>query len=73
MFFALHTDPQERQDFLARKAEHTPHLFAALGRGLSSLTASIGSLLGMDSSRGFDRTQTADHNQDAVHPLPLSH
>jgi hypothetical protein len=72
MFFAIHSDQQEREQFLARQEERVPQPLAFIGRGFGSLTASIGALLGFDSSKGFDKTGETDHNRDAVHLLPLS-
>lgn len=68
MFFAMHTDPQERQEFLARRQAHMPQPVAMMGKALGTLTASIGSILGFDRSRGFDRPV----QDDKVYPLPLS-
>lgn len=68
MFMAVHDDPAEREEFLAKRDQDTPNPFAAIGKGLSSLTANIGSLLGFDTSEGFD-TQEQD---DKVYMLPLS-
>jgi hypothetical protein len=68
MFMAVHNDPAEQAEFLAKREESVPHPFAAIGKGLSSLTANIGSLLGFDGSEGFD-SQSQD---DTVYMLPLS-
>lgn len=68
LFFALHTDAAERAQFVAQQDSSVPHPLAAIGSALGSLTASIGSLIGIDSKKGFD---TRPQN-DTVHPLPLS-
>ena len=68
MFFAIHTDPQERQEFLARQDERMPQPLALVSRAFGSLTASIGSLIGFDRQKGFDRPA----QQDTVYLLPLS-
>lgn len=68
MFMALHSDPAEQAAFLAARDAQGLHPLAAISRGLGSLTASIGSLLGFDRSKGFDRPA----GQDTVHLLPLS-
>lgn len=68
LFFALHTDETERAQFVAQQDSRVPHPLAAIGGALGSLTASIGSLIGIDSQKGFD---TRPQN-DTVHPLPLS-
>lgn len=72
MFMALHSDPQERADFLARQDARRPKPLAALTRAAESLTASIGSLLGFDRDAGFDRSSKQDDTTGGVHPLPLS-
>lgn len=69
---ALHTDPQERADFLAQQEASRPKPLAALSRVAGSLTASIGSLLGIDRGAGFDREDQQDTIQGGVHLLPLS-
>jgi hypothetical protein len=68
MFFAIHTDPQEREEFVTRQQEHMPQPLAMISKGFGSLTASIGSVLGFDRSKGFDRAS----QQDTVYLLPLS-
>ncbi len=68
MFMAVHSDPGEQQEFLAQRVRDIPHPLVALGKGLSSLTANIGSLLGFDGSKGFDRPA----QEDKVYLLPLS-
>jgi len=72
MFMALHTDEQERQEFIARQEAGRPKPLAALARIAGSLTASIGSLLRIDREAGFDRGGQQDNTQDGVHLLPLS-
>ena len=72
MFFAIHFDQGEREQFLARQQERVPQPLAFIGRGLGSLTASIGVLLGFDSRAGFDKDGGASHHGDAVYLLPLS-
>ena len=68
LFFALHTDPADRAQFVASQDARVPHPLAAIGSAFGSLSASIGSLFGIDSNKGFDsRTQ-----DDTIHPLPLS-
>ena len=67
-YFALNDDPQDREEFIARQDERLPNPLAAVGKGLGSLTASIGSLIGFDREEGFD-TQP---QYDTVHLLPLS-
>jgi hypothetical protein len=71
VFMALHSDPAERQDFIDRQAANAPKPLTALANGLHSLTASIGSLIGLDGSKGFDSNKNESNNQ-TVHPLPLS-
>jgi hypothetical protein len=68
MFFAIHPDAQERQQFVAQQDERMPQPLATIGKAFGSLTASIGSLMGFDSSRGFDRPA----QQDKVYLLPTS-
>ncbi|HUO75930.1 MAG TPA: hypothetical protein VMU12_03425 [Candidatus Paceibacterota bacterium] len=68
LFFALHTDPGERAQFVAQQDSGVPHPLAAIGNAFSGLTASIGSLIGIDSKKGFDTRPQSD----TVHPLPLS-
>lgn len=72
MFMALHTDPQERSDFLAQQDARSPKPLAALVRVASSLTASIGSLLGFNRNAGFDKSVREGDTSGDVHPLPLS-
>lgn len=72
MFMALHTDEQERQDFIAQQDASRPKPLAALSRMAGALTASIGSLLRIDRDAGFDRGGQQDNTQDGVHLLPLS-
>lgn len=72
MFMALHSDPQERADFLAQQDAGRPKPLAALAHVANSLTASIGSLFGIDRNAGFDRGGQPGDTQGAVHLLPLS-
>lgn len=68
MFLAMHPDPAEQAAFLAKQDARAPKPFAAIGRGLGSMTAAIGGMLGLDSDAGFDRKPT----EDTVYLLPLS-
>ena len=68
LFFALHDSATERAQFVASQDARVPHPLAAIGNALGDLSASIGSLFGIDSTKGFD-TRPQD---DTVHPLPLS-
>jgi hypothetical protein len=72
MFVALHADPQEQADFIAQQEANRPKPLAALARMSSSLTASIGSMLHINSNAGFDRGGREDNTQGGVHLLPLS-
>ena len=72
MFMALHSDPQERADFLAQQDARRPKPLAALSRIAGSVTASIGSLFGFDRNAGFDRGGQQGDTQGGVHLLPLS-
>lgn len=72
IYFALHQDPQEQQEFLARRDAGRLHPLAAISRVAGSLMASMGALIGWDTDAGFDRTGQPDNTQDAVHLLPLS-
>jgi hypothetical protein len=71
-FMALHSDPQEQADFLAQQDAQQPQIFDAIARAASSLTASIGSLVGWDTNAGFDRSGRAADTTGSVHLLPLS-
>jgi hypothetical protein len=71
VFMAMHSDPAEQQAYIAQQDQYVPKPLAAISKGLSSLTASIGSLIGLDGSKGFDSSKGKDNNQVA-HPLPLS-
>lgn len=68
MFFAIHPDEAERQAFVAHQQARTPQPLALMSKAMGTLTASIGSVLGFDDSKGFDRN---DRN-DKVYLLPLS-
>ena len=72
MFMALHSDPQERADFIAQQDAGRPKPLAALSRVANSLTASIGSLLGINRDAGFDRGGQESDTRGGVHLLPLS-
>lgn len=72
MFMALHSDPQEREEYLAQQDARRPKPLAALSRIAGSLTASIGSLFGFDRNAGFDRSGQQGDTQGGVHLLPLS-
>ena len=72
MFMALHSDPQEQQEFLAQQEANSPKPLAALARIAGSLTASIDSLLHINADAGFDRNARQDDTQGDVHLLPLS-
>jgi len=72
IFFAMHPDPAEQEEFLARRAEGRPKPLAAISRVAGSLAASIGSLIGWDTDAGFDRGGQQDSMQGGVHLLPLS-
>jgi hypothetical protein len=67
-YFALHDDPADREAFLARQNDRLPQPLAAVGRGLGTLAASIGSVIGLDREKGFD----TEPRYDTVHLLPLS-
>lgn len=71
IFMATHNDPTERQAFLDSQESRMPKPLAAIGRATHIFTANIGSLIGWDSSKGFDKTDAVDHDQVA-YPLPLS-
>lgn len=68
MFLALHQEQALREEFLARQDARAPKTLAAIGNAFGGLTASIGSLLGIDPEAGFDRPVP----EDTVHLLPLS-
>ena len=68
LYFALHTNTDERAQFVAQQDTRVPHPLAAIGRAFTGLTASIGSLIGVDAQKGFDTRPQSD----SVHPLPLS-
>jgi hypothetical protein len=68
MFIAMHSDPAEQAAFLAKQDARSPKPFAFIGRGFNSLTASIGGMLGLDQSAGFDRINA----KSKVYLLPLS-
>jgi hypothetical protein len=72
LYFASHPDEKERQQFVQERQARSPQPLAAIGKFFGSMTASIGSFIGFDSSKGFDRAGSSDHNHDAVHLLPLS-
>jgi len=68
MFLALHQEQAVREEFLAQQDARAPKTLAAIGQAFSGLTASIGSLIGIDPEKGFDRPAP----EDTVHLLPLS-
>jgi hypothetical protein len=68
MFAAIHDDPEEQAGFLAAQDERAPKPFAVVGDAFGTLAADIGSLIGIDGSKGFDRAQA----EDKVYLLPLS-
>lgn len=72
MYYALHQSTQERTAFDAKRAEQSLRPIAAVTKGIDSLTASIGSLIGLQRSAGIDRGVGDGHTPDAVYPLPLS-
>jgi len=72
MFMALHSDPQEQADFIAQQDANRPKPLAALSRVAGAMTASIGSLFGIDRNAGFDRGGQEGDTQGGVHLLPLS-
>jgi hypothetical protein len=72
VFFSLNDDPAARDAFVAQQDDRSPQPLALIGKALGKLTASIGSLIGFDSSKGFDRNAGAAHTADDVHLLPLS-
>ncbi len=71
VFMAMHPDPAEQQAYLAKQDQYAPKPLAAISKAFGSLTASIGSLIGLDGSKGFDSGRNEEDNQVA-HPLPLS-
>lgn len=71
MYAALHT-PQEQEAFAAQQKMQLPDPLAFIARATSSLTASIGSLLGFNQNAGFDREEQPGNTQGGVHLLPLS-
>ena len=68
MFVAIHDDPGEQEQFFAQQDARAPKPLAAISATLGSLTASIGSLMGIDQQEGFDRSAS----EDKVYLLPLS-
>ncbi|HTP57195.1 MAG TPA: hypothetical protein VMJ72_02900 [Candidatus Paceibacterota bacterium] len=68
LFFALHDNSAERAQFVASQDARVPHPLAAIGSAFGSLGASIGSLFGIDSTKGFDSRPQSD----TIYPLPLS-
>ncbi len=72
LYAAMNPDKADQQAFEDQQSAALPNPLASIGRGLGSMVASIGSLMGFDSSRGFDRSGSTSHNQDAVYPLPTS-
>lgn len=72
IYFATHPDPEDRQTFLARRAETRPQPIAAISKAAGSLMANIGSLIGWDSDAGFDTSDRQDTLEGEVYLLPLS-
>ncbi len=72
IYFGMHPDPVDRQAFLASRDASRPQPVAAIARAADSLVASIGSLIGWNSSAGFDRSTQQDDTQGGVHLLPVS-
>ena len=72
IFFAMHPSEEDRQEFLAQRAERRPKPLVAVARAADSLMASIGGLIGWDRDAGFDRGGQQDTLQGGVHLLPLS-
>jgi hypothetical protein len=72
VFMALHDDPSERAAFVARQSASLPKPIAVVARGVGSVTAAIGGLVGIDSGKGFDRDGSGAHTPGVVHLLPLS-
>lgn len=77
LFFAFERNEQEQEAFLARQEDRGPDVFASIGRGVSSITASIGSLLGFDRASGLPTEQAEPSfdtgpQEDTVYLLPLS-
>lgn len=66
MFMALHTDVQERQQFLARQDARTPKPLALITKGVTMMTARISDLIGIDRQKGFHQ------ESGSVYLLPTS-
>lgn len=71
MYAALHT-PQEQAALAAQQNAQVPDPLAFIAHAASSLTASIGSLLGFDQNAGVDRQEQPSNTQGDAHMLPLS-
>ena len=68
----LALDPLDGQDHVAQLERSRPRPLNSMREGLDSAAASIGSLIGFDSSEGFDFGSRNEDNQDRVYLLPLS-
>lgn len=67
LFSGLNPDPTAQEQF-AQAQQGQVSLLGLIGHGFGKLTASIGAMVGIQSSKGIDRP--AQH--DTVHMLPLS-
>ena len=72
IFFTMHPDPEEQQEFLATRQEGRPKTLAAISKAAGSLMASIGSLIGWDNKAGFNTGREQTEAQGSVHLLPLA-
>jgi hypothetical protein len=70
-FLALNPGP-EGEEQLAQLQDRGPGPLALVSRGLGSAAASIGSLIGLDTSEGFDIGDRNGDNHDRTYLLPLS-
>ena len=70
-FLALHPGP-EGEARLAQLQDRGPGPLALMSRGLGSAMASIGSLIGLDTSDGFDISVQNGEHQGQTYLLPLS-
>lgn len=78
MYAVLHT-PEERAALAQRQDARIPDPLAFVARAASSLTASIGALIGFDreaglsaGQEGFDREEQSSNTHGGIHLLPLS-
>lgn len=67
LFSGLNPDPTAQAQFAQSQGSGTD-LLGAIGHGFGHLVASIGSLIGIESSKGID----SPPQHDTVHMLPLS-